>query len=179
MLQLPRPCGWWRSEGGELQGGGGAANRLVRDEGDLDFSWPDQIYSHCFFSDYTTTAAPLTDYTAIQTPIRVAASERLKSTLCTVPILRTPDFSRQINLQTNASEHGLEGVLSQIGITVVTNPLPTSVESSLPERRCIQPSKRNIYLAIKLTVYALYPVSPLYYPDRPPISTVAQHYERK
>ena len=63
---------------------------------------------------------PLTDLTKKNAPNRVKWTEEceksfkiLKNKLCTEPILRSPDFSEEFILQTDASERGIGAVLSQ------------------------------------------------------------------
>ena len=77
-------------------------------------------YYRRFVPDYSTMAAPLTDMTHKTQPNQVewtqegvAAFERLKTALCAVPVLKTPDFTKEFMLQTDASDRGMGAVLSQ------------------------------------------------------------------
>ena len=77
-------------------------------------------YYRKFIADYATVAAPLTDLTKKNSPNQVVWTERcaqawktLKVVLCSSPILRSPDFTSQFILQTDASDHGVGAVLSQ------------------------------------------------------------------
>ena len=77
-------------------------------------------YYRKFLPDYADIAAPLTDLTKKNAPNRVKWTEEceksfkiLKNKLCTEPILRSPDFSEEFILQTDASERGIGAVLSQ------------------------------------------------------------------
>ena len=73
-----------------------------------------------FIPDYATKAVPLTNLTKKNAPNKVAwteqcnqARQNLKGILCSSPVLRTPDFSCQFILQTDASDYGVGAVLSQ------------------------------------------------------------------
>ena len=77
-------------------------------------------YYRKFIADYATVAAPLTDLTKKNSPNQVIWTERcaqawktLKDILCSSPVLKSPDFSSQFILQTDASDHGVGAVLSQ------------------------------------------------------------------
>ena len=70
-------------------------------------------YYRKFIADYATVAAPLTDLTKKKSPNQVIWTERcaqawktLKDILCSSPVLKSPDFSSQFILQTDASDHG-------------------------------------------------------------------------
>ena len=73
-----------------------------------------------FIPDYATIAVPLTNLTKKNAPNKVVWTEQcnqawqnLKGILCSSPVLRTPDFSSQFILQTDASDYGFGAVLSQ------------------------------------------------------------------
>ena len=75
-------------------------------------------YYHTFISDYATIAVPLTNLTKKNAPNKVAWTEQcnqawqnLKVFLCSSPVLRTPDFSSQLILQTDASDYRVGAVL--------------------------------------------------------------------
>jgi hypothetical protein len=77
-------------------------------------------YYRKFISEYSATATPLTDLTKRSAPIEVKwtklcdkAFKKLKKALCSEPVLRSPDFGRPFILQTDASDRGVEAVLSQ------------------------------------------------------------------
>ena len=77
-------------------------------------------YYRKFIADYATVAAPLTDLTKKNVPNKVVwttqcaqAWKHLKDVLCSSPVLRSPDFSSQFILQTDASDRGVGAVLSQ------------------------------------------------------------------
>ncbi|XP_071061873.1 uncharacterized protein [Pseudochaenichthys georgianus] len=73
-----------------------------------------------FIPNFSTIASPLTDLTRDSQPLMVKwtgeaehAFEGLKRALCARPVLVTPDFSRGMIVQTDASEVGIGAVLSQ------------------------------------------------------------------
>ena len=68
-------------------------------------------YYRQFVPQFASIAAPLHKLTAKNQPNQVqwtaeteAAFQQLKTTLCTGPVLATPDFTKQFVLQTDASE---------------------------------------------------------------------------
>ena len=77
-------------------------------------------YYRKFIQDYASIAAPITGLTRKGTPNQIVWSEecdaafrKLKTSLCSSPVLRSPDFSRPFVLQTDASNRGVGAVLSQ------------------------------------------------------------------
>ena len=77
-------------------------------------------YYRKFIPQYATVAAPLSDLTRKTQPEVVkwsseceAAFRSLKQSLCSPPVLRSPNFSEPFILQTDASDRGVGGVLSQ------------------------------------------------------------------
>eukprot|EP00731_Ephydatia_muelleri_P033526 Em0031g34a len=78
-------------------------------------------YYRKFIPDYASIAAPLTDLTKNAAPNQVVWTDRcegsfqkLKSLLCREPVLRSPDFTKEFVLQTDASDVGVGAVLSQL-----------------------------------------------------------------
>ena len=78
-------------------------------------------YYRCFIPSYAAITAPLMDLTKKDCPNQVRwtpgcneAFCKLKSVLCTAPVLHSPDFSQTFILQTDASDRGVGAVLSQI-----------------------------------------------------------------
>lgn len=65
------------------------------------------------------------------TPARQAAFDRLKEALTSAPILALPDFTKEFEVQTDASEYALGGVLLQ-------DNHPVAYES-----RKLKPAERN------------------------------------
>ena len=101
-------------------------------------------YYRWFVPDYSTMAAPLTDMTHKTQPNQVewtqegvAAFERLKTALCAAPVLKTPDFTKESMLQTDASDRGVGAVLSQKAEDGGDRQWPTSVRSYCQGNRTI------------------------------------------
>ena len=117
-------------------------------------------YYRKFIPGYAGIAIPLTDLTRKSAPTTVCWTEecekafsQLKALLCSEPVLRSPDFSRDFVLQTDASERGVGAVLAQIDDQGEEHPvayfsrklLPREVNYSTVEKEC---------LAVKLGVNA-------------------------
>ena len=78
-------------------------------------------YYQRFIPGFTTLATPLHKLTRKALPDRVRWSKAakqaftaLRGTLCSEPVLITPDFTCPFVVNTDASEVGLGGVLSQV-----------------------------------------------------------------
>ena len=78
-------------------------------------------YYRKFIQDYASIATPLTDLTKNAAPNQVVWTDRcersfqkLKNLLCSEPVLRSPDFTKEFILQTDASDVGVGAVLSQL-----------------------------------------------------------------
>ena len=115
-------------------------------------------YYRKFIPNYAEVAAPLTDLTKKNAPNAVVwteqcdrAFQKLKKLLCSVPVLNSPDFTKQFILQTDASDVAVGAVLSQRDAEGNDHPvayfsrklLPREVRYSTIEKEC---------LAIKLAV---------------------------
>ena len=109
-------------------------------------------YYRRFIPQYSTIASPLTDLTKKSAPNDIEwtadcdhAFQRLKSLLCTAPILASPDFDRQFLLQTDASDRGIGAVLSQVDDNGIERPvayyskklLPREERYSVIEKECL------------------------------------------
>ena len=77
-------------------------------------------YDRRFIPQYSVIAAVLTDLTRKDRPKLVRwteeceeAFERLKEVLCNDPALKSPDYSREFTVQTDASDRGMGVVLCQ------------------------------------------------------------------
>ena len=77
-------------------------------------------YYRKFIPGFASTASPVTNLThqnslnlVIWTDACQQAFESLKDSLCDLPILHSPDFTKQFVLQTDASDRGVGAVLSQ------------------------------------------------------------------
>ena len=74
-------------------------------------------YYRRFIPDYSSQAAPLTDMTRKSAPNTVKWTQQCNEafeTLCSGPVLKSPDFNKTIVLQTDASDRGVEAVLGQL-----------------------------------------------------------------
>ncbi len=74
----------------------------------------------CFIRNFRTLAVPLTNLTRKNQPNKVwwtaeceEAFQRLKDSLCTEPILKSPDFDQLFTVQTDASDVGIGAALVQ------------------------------------------------------------------
>ena len=105
-----------------------------------------------FIPDYATIAVPLTNLTKKNAPNKVVWTEQcnhawqnLKGILYSSPLLRTPDFSSQFILQTDASDYGIGAVLSQQDNNGDDHPvayyskklLPRENRYSIVEKECL------------------------------------------
>ena len=78
-------------------------------------------YYRRFIPHFASVASPLTDLTRDRLPAQVTWAEEtekafqdLKTALCSGPVLVTPDFTKPMVVQTDASETGVGAVLSQL-----------------------------------------------------------------
>ena len=108
-------------------------------------------YYRRFVPHFSSIAAPLTDLTQSRLPDRVLwtgetekAFLQLKEILCSGPVLVTPDFTKPLLVQTDASETGVGAVLSQLQegeehpITYVSRKLlPREQRYSTIEKECL------------------------------------------
>lgn len=77
-------------------------------------------YYRKFIRNFSKIAKPLTELTKKETPFHWTdrtqnAFQILKDKLCSAPVLKFPDFSKQFLLTTDASNEGLGAILSQEG----------------------------------------------------------------
>ena len=77
----------------------------------------------------------------------------LKQLLCTDPVLRSPDFSKEFILQTDASDHGVGAVLSQLDVGGQDHPVAYFSKKLLPREEHYATGEKEC-LAIKLAVQA-------------------------
>ena len=87
-------------------------------------------YYRRFIPQYASIALPLTDLTRKSSPNEVIWTDvcdqaflKLKSLLCSSPILASPNFQRPFVLQTDASDRGIGAVLSQEDEDSVERPI--------------------------------------------------------
>ena len=105
-----------------------------------------------FIPGFATMATPLTDLTRKNSPNRVVctnecarAFQSLKDSLCTSPVLYSPDFTKPYIVQTNASDRGIGAVLSQLDADSADLPvsfysrklLPREEKYATVEKECL------------------------------------------
>lgn len=104
-----------------------------------------------FIPSFSEQAYALTELTKKDKPNRICwtpdcekAFQGLKSSLCTEPVLQSPDFEKTFIVQTDASEHGIGAVLLQEGqgqlqpIAYISRKLlPRECKYSTVEKECL------------------------------------------
>ena len=117
-------------------------------------------YYRRFIANYSTIALPLTDLTKKTAPNQVkwtsacsAAFQELKRAFTCAPVLKSPDFTRQFILQTDASDRGVGAVLSQRDSAGVDHPVGFFSRKLLPREERYATVEKEC-LAIKLGVQA-------------------------
>ena len=115
-------------------------------------------YYRKFIENYSIIAAPLSDLTKKMLPERIRwtreceqAFAKLKESLCESPILKSPDFSKQFLLQTDASNRGAGAVLSQLDDSGHDRPIAYFSRKFLPREQRYSTIEQEC-LAIKLAV---------------------------
>lgn len=106
-------------------------------------------YYRKFIPNYASIASSLTDLTRKMEPNKVGwtpacliAFEKLKSLLCSAPVLHAPDFEREFVLQTDASDRGVGAVLSQVDSTGDDHPI---VANCYHAKNDIRQSRRSAW----------------------------------
>ena len=99
-------------------------------------------YYQKFISDFAGVASPLTDLTKKGAPTKVEwspeceeAFSTLKNLLGCAPVLKNPDYGRTFFVQTDASDRGLGGVLSQQDDQGDDHPIQFLSRKLLPSER--------------------------------------------
>jgi len=117
-------------------------------------------YYQKFIPDFATIAAPLTDLTRKNAPNLVSwspacegAFTELKSRMCSLPVLRSPDFTKPFVVQTDASERGVGAVLSQLDDDGNDYPVSYYSRKLLPREERYATVEKEC-LAIRLAVHA-------------------------
>ena len=117
-------------------------------------------YYRRFIPDYSTIAAPLTDLTQKRKPSIVTwspecedAFNRLKKILCSVPVMKSPDFEQEFILQTDASDRAVGAVLSQMDADGGDRPIAYYSRKLLPRETRYSTIEKEC-LAIKLGIKA-------------------------
>ena len=115
-------------------------------------------YYRRFIPDFSAVAAPLTDLTRACEPNGIkwgskceGAFNKLKEALTSAPVLWSPDFKKSFLLQTDASELGVGGVLSQCDEEGRDHPIAYYSRKLLPRERNYATIEKEC-LAIKLSI---------------------------
>jgi len=117
-------------------------------------------YYRRFIPGYASLATPLTDLTRKTAPNQVHWTKeceksyvRLKELLCTEPVLKSPDFAKGFILQTDASDHGIGAVLSQLDTEGTDRPIAYYSKKLLPREERYSTIEKEC-LAIRLATQA-------------------------
>ena len=117
-------------------------------------------YYRKFIPQYASIASPLTDLTRKSEPSQVqwspecdAAFKQLRDSLCSAPVLQTPDFEKPFILQTDASQRGVGAVLSQLDENGGDHPVAFYSRKLLPREENYSTIEKEC-LAIKLGIQA-------------------------
>ena len=116
-------------------------------------------YYRRFIKNYASISAALSDLTRSKQPNVVKwtseaeeAFRHLKRSLCTSPVLIVPDIDRPFLLQTDASDRGVGGVLSQVDKHGEEHPVAYFSRKLLPREEKYSTIEKEC-LAIKLATY--------------------------
>ena len=119
-------------------------------------------YYRKFIPNFASIATPLTDLIRKDCPNRVVwtprceiAFQNLKKQLCSDPVLRSPDFTKQFIVQTDASDRGVGAVLSQLDDNNDDHPVAYFSRKLLPREEKYSTIEKEC-LAIKLAVHAFH-----------------------
>jgi len=156
---------------GHVVGSGGITPEESKIKTVMDFPMPRTKRQVCTFleltgyyrrliPDYVQILAPLTDLTPKTAPSNVQWTElcerafcKLKELLCIQPVLRSPDFSKEFIVQTDASDRGIGAVLSQRDEDGTDRPIAYYSKKLLPREERYATIEKEC-LAIKLAVQA-------------------------
>jgi len=117
-------------------------------------------YYRRFIPNFSSIAVPLTNLTKKSNSSKISwsqqctlAFEKLKDALCSVPVLRSPNFELPFILQTDASDCGIGGVLSQCDENNEEHPVAYFSRKLLPREQRYSTVEKEC-LAIRLSVEA-------------------------
>ena len=117
-------------------------------------------YYRKFIPQYASIATPLTDLTKKFAPTNIMWSQecdrafrKLKTVLCSSPILYSPDLGREFVLQTDASDRGVGAVLSQQMCDGEEHPIAYYSRKLLPREERYSTVEKEC-LAVKLGIQA-------------------------
>ena len=119
-------------------------------------------YYRKFIPNFSATAAALTDLTRKVCPNSVKwngecelAFQTIRICLCSSPVLCAPNFSKAFILQTDASNRGIGGILSQLDEENIDRPVAYYSRKLLPREERYSTVEKEC-LAIKYAVEAFY-----------------------
>ncbi|KAJ1206276.1 hypothetical protein NDU88_001685 [Pleurodeles waltl] len=112
-------------------------------------------YYRRFVKGYGTIVTPLTELTSKKQPKKVIwteacqnAFDALKAAMCTAPVLQAPDYSKEFVVQTDASEHGIGAVLSQLNEEGLDQPVAFISRRLLPRERRWSAIEREAFAVV-------------------------------
>ncbi|KAJ1199297.1 hypothetical protein NDU88_003134 [Pleurodeles waltl] len=112
-------------------------------------------YYRRFVKGYGTIVTPLTELTSKKQPKKVIwteacqnAFDALKAAMCTAPVLKAPDYSTEFVVQTDASEHGIGAVLSQLNEEGLDQPVAFISRRLLPRERRWSAIEREAFAVV-------------------------------
>ncbi|KAJ1125468.1 hypothetical protein NDU88_003900 [Pleurodeles waltl] len=99
-------------------------------------------YYRWFVKGYGTIVARLNELTYKKQPKKVisieacqTALDALKATMCTAPVLKAPDYSKEFVVQAYTSEHSIGAILSQLNEAGLDQPVAFISRRLLPRER--------------------------------------------
>ena len=134
-------------------------------------------YYRRFIPKYAETAAPPANLTRKDAPNRVKwnsecdkAFSKLKETLCSSIVLRSPDFNQPFILQTDASNRGVGAVLSQCDADGTERLGGVLQPEVTPPRRTLLHCRKRVsrHQTGYIWISCASPGQALHYPDRSP-----------
>ncbi|KAJ1153917.1 hypothetical protein NDU88_006675 [Pleurodeles waltl] len=107
---------------------------------------------------------PLTELISKKQPRKVIWTEAcqnafddLKAAMCTAPVLKSPDYSKEFVVQTDVPEHGIGAVLSQLNEEGLDQPVAVISRRLLPRERRWSAIEREAFAVVwalkKLRLY--------------------------
>ena len=121
-------------------------------------------YYRRFIPEFASIAAPITDLTRKEKPVRVKWSEecetafrKLKAMLVSNHMLRSPDMSLQFVLETDDSDRGVGAVLTQVDEVGEEHPVPFFSRKLLPrEEKCKTVEKECLAIWLGIEAFRVY-----------------------
>ncbi|KAJ1100036.1 hypothetical protein NDU88_005125 [Pleurodeles waltl] len=112
-------------------------------------------YYRRFVKGYGSIVTPLTELNSKKMPKKInwtiecqQAFDTLKQTMCTAPVLKAPDYSKQFIVQTDASEHGIGAVVSQTNDDGLDQPVTFISRRLLPREQRWSAIEREAFAVV-------------------------------